>query len=295
MSRYKTPLRYPGGKQKLAPFIEEIIEENSLDGGDYAEPYAGGAGVAIELLLRGTVGHIHLNDSCDGVYAFWHSIIRNTEAFCRRVSGASLTIKEWQRQKEILSRPKEFDLLDVGFSMFYLNRCNRSGIISAGVIGGLNQSGRWKMDARFSRNNLITRIEAIGAKAESISIMNWDAERFLKKYLPLLPKKSLIYCDPPYFHKAERLYLNHYHAADHARLAKVILKLRQPWLVSYDTAREILDYYSEQRSFDYTLQYNAAKAYLGSEVFFFSGRLKLPARSSIESIDIALQNLSLRS
>ena len=200
MSRHKTPLRYPGGKQKLTPFILEVMKENCLQGGESApEPYCGGAGVAIELLLNNHVAQIHLNDSCLGVYAFWHSILRDTDAFCRRISAASLTIPEWRRQREILRRATEFDLLDVGFSMFYLNRCNRSGIISGGVIGGLEQAGKWKIDARFPHNELITRVEAIAAKAASISITNWDAERFIHDYLPLLPKRALVYCDPPYF------------------------------------------------------------------------------------------------
>jgi len=141
MSRYKTPLRYPGGKQKLAPFILEVMKENELVGGHYAEPYAGGAGVAIDLLLSGKVSHIHLNDTCPGIYAFWRSVLTQTEALCRRISRASMTIEEWRRHKEILSRPTEHEQIDVGFSMFYLNRCNRSGIISGGVIGGLKQGG----------------------------------------------------------------------------------------------------------------------------------------------------------
>lgn len=169
MSRHKTPLRYPGGKQKLAPFLLEVLAANRLVNGHYAEPYAGGAGVAVELLIAGKVSHIHLNDSSRAIYAFWHSVLNHTQEFSRRIASASLTVAEWRRQKEILSRPSEFDDLDLGFSLFFLNRCNRSGIPS-GVIGGLNQTGKWKMDARFPRNELITRIEAIAAKKKAITL-----------------------------------------------------------------------------------------------------------------------------
>lgn len=289
MSRYKTPLRYPGGKQKLAPFITELMERNDLCGGHYAEPYAGGAGVALELLLNGHASHIHLNDSCLGIFAFWRSVLEHTEDFCRRIAGASLTVKEWRRQKEILSRQSEFDPFEVGFSMFYLNRCNRSGIVSGGLIGGLSQTGRWKMDARFPRNELIRRVEAIALKRKSITLRNLDAEAFMTDYLPKLPARSLIYCDPPYFNKADRLYLNHYKAEDHARIARVIQRVvKHPWLVSYDSAPEILNYYSRQKSLAFDLQYNAARAYRGTEVFFFSRKLKLPTRSGVPSINQAL-------
>ena len=291
MSRYKTPLRYPGGKQKLAPFILELMKKNSLDGGHYAEPYAGGAGIAVELLLSGEAAHIHLNDSCSGIYAFWRSVLSNPEELCRRISRASMTIQEWRRQKEIFSRQAEFDQIDVGFSVFYLNRCNRSGILSAGVIGGLKQEGEWKMDARFPRNELIGRIEAIASKKSAVTLRNWDAEKFILKHVPKLPLNSLVYCDPPYFHKADRLYLNHYDPEDHARIAQVIQReIKHHWVVSYDGVPEVLKHYSHRRSFLYDLQYNAAKAYKGTEVFFFSDRLKLPKESAVPYIDRALKN-----
>jgi len=292
MSQHKTPLRYPGGKQRLAPFIIEVMEANRIIGGDYAEPYAGGAGIAIELLLSGKARHIHLNDSCKRVYAFWRSILKEPKEFCRRISRASLTIKEWRRQRQIHREPAKHSQFDLGFSMFYLNRCNRSGIATGGVIGGLNQVGKWLIDARFSRNELIKRIEAIAAKKNRISVKNWDAERFILEYVNDLPRKSLVYCDPPYFHKAERLYLNHYEPKDHERIARVVQKkLKRPWLVSYDCAPEVLRYYSKRSRFQFSQQYNAAKAYKGLEVFFFSDRLILPRESSIPAINIAYKKI----
>src|SRR5690348_6077456 len=113
MNRYKTPLRYPGGKQKLAPFVAEVMIGNNLYGGHYAEPYAGGAGVAIELLLSGVASDIHLNDSCSAVLSFWKSAINETEEFCRRISRASLNVREWRKQREILRDRYEHSVLDV--------------------------------------------------------------------------------------------------------------------------------------------------------------------------------------
>jgi DNA adenine methylase len=285
MGRYKTPLRYPGGKQKLAPFILELLMINNLSGGHYIEPYAGGAGIAMELLLNDNISQVHLNDSCESVYSFWYAILNDTDNFCRRISRASLTVMEWRRQREILSRPQDFDRLDVGFSMFYLNRCNRSGILSGGLIGGLNQTGEWKMDARFNRKELMSRIEAIALKRKAIRLYNMDAEQFITRRLPKLPRKALVYCDPPYFHKADRLYLNHYQPEDHIRIAKIIQKtIKQPWLVSYDNAREVAQCYSQRRALSFNLQYNAGPVHRGSEIFFFSDRLKLPDQSIIRGM-----------
>lgn len=292
MSIYKSPLRYPGGKQKIAPFIAEILEDNNLIGGHYVEPYAGGAGVAIELLLNGLISHIHLNDLSPAVFAFWHSIINETEEFCRRISRASLNIEEWKKQREIIRNPKETDRLDLGYAMFYLNRCNRSGIISGGVIGGLNQTGPWKMDARFPRVELIRRIEAIADKKRFIKLKNWDAEKFILNYLPKLPQKTLVYCDPPYFNKAEKLYQNHYTPVDHERISQTIQNnLQHPWIVSYDSNPTIMDHYRNRKSFIYALQYNAAKAYEGSEIFLFADTVKIPTKSSVKFIDHSLATL----
>lgn len=289
MTTYKTPLRYPGGKQRIWPFIDEILAANNLEGGHYVEPYAGGAGIAIELLLRGRISRVHLNDSCIGVFAFWHSILNETERFCRKISRASLTVDEWRKQRAIFRSGHCGNRFDLGFAMFYLNRCNRSGILTGGVIGGLDQSGPCKIDARFPRNELIKRIEAIANRKSAIKIRNWDAERFLVEYVSKLPKKTLVYCDPPYFQKADRLYPNYYSHKDHARIATVIQhNLKVPWVVSYDSAPEILFYYRRRRSFLYALQYNAARAYKGSEMFFFSDELTIPERSAIPSIDKTL-------
>lgn len=295
MSRFNAPLRYPGGKQKLAPFISEILSANNLEGGHYAEPFAGGAGVAIELLLSGLVSHVHLNDSCYGVYSFWKSVLCYPEEFCQRISKASLTVEEWKRQKAIFTDRNNQDILDVGFSLFYLNRCNRSGILSGGIIGGLKQKGKWKMDARFPRSELIRRVQVIAKKRKAIHLRNWDAERYIQEYIPRLPLESLVYFDPPYFKKADRLYMNHYKPEDHSRIAALIQsEVKRPWVVSYDGAYEIMKSYSGCRSFLYQLQYSAASAYKGTEAFFFSDKLKLPKSSEIVAIDRALDSVKRR-
>lgn len=293
MGIFKTPLRYPGGKQRLWAFLDEVLTNNNLTGGDYAEPFAGGAGIAMELLLRNRVSKIHLNDSCNGVYSFWYSILHETERFCRKISRASLSVDEWRKQREVFRHRENADRFDLGYAMFYLNRCNRSGIVTGGVIGGLDQTGPWKIDARFSRNDLIGRIEAIAAQRNSIRIRNWDAERFLMKYIPRLPAKSLVYCDPPYFRKADRLYPNYYGPNDHERLAKVIQSaVKRPWLVSYDSCDEIIAHYTCRKRFSYMLQYNAAKAYKGSELFIFSDKAAIPVQSSLLAIQTALDAIA---
>lgn len=291
MSRYGTPLRYPGGKQRLAPFIREVLEHNGCIGGHYVEPYAGGAGVAIDLLLRGHVAAVHLNDSCIPIYAFWRAVTLHAEQLCERIVKASLTVAEWKRQREIVRAPAGHSELEVGFATLYLNRCNRSGILSGGLIGGLAQRGRWLMDARFPRNELLRRIEVIASCADAIHVSNLDAETFVTHHVPKLPRRTFVYCDPPYYAKAGRLYLNAYDAEDHARIARVIqTKLRRKWIVSYDAVAPIRRLYQNRRQFVYSLQYHAAEAYKGREIFVFGDSVRVPERSVLGFIDAALRH-----
>lgn len=268
----------------------EVLKANGLEGGHYVEPYAGGAGVAMELLVDGHVGHVHLNDSSYHVYSFWHSALTHTDEFCAKISRSLLNVDEWLAHREILRHPDQYSELEVGFATFYLNRTNRSGVLTGGVIGGLSQNGKWKIDARFPRNELIRRIELIGVLRNSITLRNSDAEDFFSNHLPTLPDQTLVYCDPPYFEKASRLYLNHYEPDDHARIAETIQRLENlKWMVSYDGVEQILGYYASRRKFLYELQYNASRAYKGREVFIFSDDLVIPRSSALPHITQALK------
>jgi len=269
-----------------------VLERNSATEWNYVEPYAGGAGVTMELLLANRVRYVHLNDSSIHIYAFWRAILADPEGFCRRISRASLTLDAWRAHREVVRHPERHDLLDLGFSTFYLNRCNRSGVLSAGVIGGTAQRGEWRIDARFPRNELIRRIECIESHKGRITVSNLDAKQFILETVNLLPRNTLVYCDPPYFARADRLYLNTYQPGDHARLARVIqTQLQRPWMVSYDNHPSIVSLYRKRRSFRYALTYSAITAYTGSELFIFSDDLKLPRSSVVPYIASRLSTL----
>lgn len=279
MSYVYTLLRYPGGKAKLSPFIKSVIEENSLCDGCYVEPYAGGGGTALALLFTEYSRRIYLNDISYPLYCLWNAVLNSTEYLIRRISGVRLSPVTWARQKCILRSPHEYSPDQVGFAFLFLNRTNRSGIINGGMIGGKNQTGKWKLDARFTRSELIRRVEAIAEYRNRISIYNMDAMVFMKRIVRRLPANSLIYLDPPYYMKGSRLYPDFYEHDDHARIASYVQEtVRQPWIVTYDNVSEIVRLYSRRQRLTYNLNYSASTHRKGTELMFFSDSLKLPAR-----------------
>lgn len=286
MSGRFSPLRYPGGKGKLAKFVADIIRLNGLQDGLYVEPYAGGAAVAWELLLTGIVRRVHINDLSRPIYAFWHSMLERTEELVRMVADTPLDLDTWDRMKRTFANPTDVDDLELGYAMFYLNRTNRSGMLNGGLIGGRSQNGTWNMDARYNRVELIERIQRIALARRRITLTNIDAAALLHSHATSWPTKTLVYLDPPYFAKGPELYYNFYKQDDHAGVARAVRQLKEvSWIVSYDDVSPIHSLYSSESWLQYKIGYSARQHMQGREAMFFSSGLKIPAvqRSMVET------------
>jgi DNA adenine methylase len=271
-----SPLRYPGGKSQLTPLVIEVLRTNDLFYGQYAEPFAGGAGIACTLLLEGYVSRIHINDLDPSIYAFWWAVVNEPERFCRLVATTPVTIEEWHRQRSFQGRT-DIDHVDLGFSTFFLNRTNRSGIILGGVIGGLEQKGNYLIDCRFHKLNLTKKIERIALNADKINVTNLDALAFLKTFNKLNPaSKTLINIDPPYYVRGPELYRNWFTDEDHKSLAKAVGHIKPFWMVTYDNTVETQQFYSRYPSFSNSLRYTAQVKRIGVELLVMDPRLKLP-------------------
>lgn len=270
-----SPLRYPGGKTQLAPFVSALLTRNNLQGGHYAEPFAGGAGIAWRLLFNGQASEIWLNDINPAVYAFWHAAVNNSEVLCGRIERAALTLDEWQRQREVFQDVRS-NPIDRAFATLYMNRTNRSGILDGGVIGGTQQKGNYKLDCRFNKKELIRKIERVGRYRAVVHLSNEDARLCLARWDKLLPERALINIDPPYYCKGSELYINHFKPDDHASLSRQIRRLKHRWMLTYDDTSEIEALYAGLPTYRMSLFYSAQIKRMGAELLISDPALKVP-------------------
>lgn len=293
---YYSPLRYPGGKGKLASFMEYMIDQLGHRGGTYIEPFAGGAGIAMELLLRNVVSRIVINDYDKAVWSFWRVILTETDRFVEEIRTVPLTMDEWQKQHEILVTQNDKYSFELGFAAFYLNRTNRSGIIKGGVIGGQEQAKDWKMDVRFKREELVTRIQRIAARKKDIKLYNKDVNSFIKNYLPLYEENALIYFDPPYFRKGQQLYMNFFNYKDHVRIEQEIREhVNCDWIITYDYEPQIEEIYHNYNLRLYDLNYSVSTKRKANELMIFKDGIIIPSDEELNSkkINIHIRPLSL--
>lgn len=279
MTIANSPLRYPGGKAILSKFLAHTITMNNLEDGTYIEPFAGGAGAALNLLFGEYVGHIVLNDADRGLYSFWKSVLIDKDDFLTLVDATEVTIGEWKRQRAVYLDQCNHSRLEVGFACFFLNRCNRSGIIvGGGPIGGIEQGGAWKLDARFNKEELIRRIEKIYAYRDRISVYCCDAIKFLRNYVCSDDDggRVFVFLDPPYFVNGRELYLNHHRTKDHARLALFVReRLNVKWLMTYDDVPEVRHLYAKSHLFPFQLDYSVSSRKKGNELLIHPDHVRV--------------------
>ncbi|MBY0427869.1 MAG: DNA adenine methylase [Alphaproteobacteria bacterium] len=272
-----SPLRYPGGKVCLLELMSRVLRLNNLKQGHYAEPYAGGCGLALALLFGGHVSDIHINDVDRSIWAFWSAILNDSEELISRMESTPVTLSQWRKQRAVQLNSSKAEKMDLAFSTLFLNRTNRSGIIkNAGVIGGLAQNGQYKIDCRFNKEELTRRIRRINKYRDRIHLHRRDALKFIDHVQSELPKETFLCIDPPYFSKGSSLYTSFYEEKDHEKVADRILKLKNPWVLTYDFCEDIQRLYKARRQFSYALNYSVQEKRVGTELLIASKGLKIP-------------------
>ena len=260
-----------------------LIQKTGHVGGVYIEPFAGGAGIALDCLLNGVVSEVVINDLDKGIYSFWKAILNDTDRFVEDIRAIPLNIEEWERQRQIyLTNNKKYSY-ELGFATFYLNRTNRSGIIKGGVIGGKEQSGKWTLDVRFNRDALAERVQEVAAHKQKIHVYNKDISSFLSHYAERYAGNAIVYFDPPYYEKGRELYLNFFKHEDHVRIRSEIERLKNlDWVITYDDYPEIRSLYSEHICRRMQWNYFAATKRTVDEIMIFQSERMIPTEQELK-------------
>lgn len=267
-----SPLRYPGGKSSLRAFLSRCIEAMPERDVTYVEPYAGGAGAGISLLLGDRVSRLVINDLDPAVHSFWRAATQHGERLADRILTIPLTLDEWRRQRHVYQAARQDEWFELGLAFFYLNRTNRSGVLNAGVIGGQAQAGRYKIDARFNREQLAQRIRDISERASQIELHSVDGRKLIEQYSS--QSGVFIYADPPYVQMGGSLYLNSFGELDHALLAECLRRNRGAWwFLTYDNAPLVRELYAGMHLGEYSLNWSARNQGTATELFVASDAL----------------------
>jgi DNA adenine methylase len=275
MANTNSPLRYPGGKTKLYPLVHPIVDRN-IPQGVYIEPFAGGGGLALELLFKNHISNVILNDIDYSIFCFWKACLTQTDEFCELIDSCKINIDNWNKQKQIYTGYSGRTILEIGFATFFLNRCNVSGVIRGGPIGGKEQKGVYSLDARFNKKKLIEKIKQIGDFKDSIQIYNENASTFLKYEIKKYPiRHTMLNIDPPYVKKGKMLYENSFEEEDHIELSNVIKSLKHKWIVTYDLCTLVQELYEGYPSRQISLNYSAGQTKKGNELIIFSPNTSL--------------------
>ncbi|MDU4642098.1 MAG: DNA adenine methylase [Negativicoccus massiliensis] len=277
MPRTYSPLRYPGGKTQLSRFVMQVLEINKLDNIVYVEPFAGGFGAGLELLFKNKVKSVIINDYDIAIYSIWYAILNETARFVEDINNIRITIQEWEIQKNIYNKSLEEKIYsyELAFATFFLNRTNRSGIITGGPIGGKNQNGNYKLGCRFNKNDLIRKIVRISGYKDKIQLYNMEANEFIDKIiLRHNPNETFTFFDPPYYEQGKNLYTNFFEHDNHVNLRKKIELLKEYfWILTYDNQKEILDIYEDYDKYLYSINYYAANVKKAKEILIHSNRV----------------------
>ena len=288
MAKVYTPLRYPGGKSALAEFVWHTIELNGFTEIPYCEPFAGGAGVAMNLLLQGKVKSVILNDLDTGIYSIWYAIFNDTEWFIEAINNTEITLAVREQQKKVYNELKDSYgySRDLAFATFFLNRVNYSGILTGGPIGGKEQKGKYKLDCRFNKESLIGKIKEIAKYRDNVQLFHMDAIELLKNQ-----SNIFVFADPPYWQAGDMLYEA---SVEHSKLAKVLCESKDiHWIATYDNNINVANVYEEYGAHSklFELQYSASRKRKELECMFYKnvaiesfGKIKLRETEHISAI-----------
>ena len=283
-----TPLRYPGGKTWLIPYINKFLEFHSISPGTIIEPFAGSASVTIGLLSSNLMKTGIICEKDPLIIAFWNSALNHNAELCESVLNLDVTMDTWWDFKRYIAPESSlhYGTVDLATAFIFYNRTNYSGIINAGPIGGKSQKSSYKLSCRFNKERIIAKIKHLEAYSGRISVVSDDGIELIRRYQKRAEADDLFfYIDPPYYGAGKVLYRDYFRDTEHTELAKTVKTLNSPWLVSYDENEFIRQLYAGSESNYVYTDYQAGHLRRGVREMLFSNR-KIPPLSEAPFLNL---------
>jgi len=274
-----SPLRYPGSKRKLFNYLERVLVYNNLQPRIIVEPFVGGGSIFLNFLSHHEKMRAIIADRDEVVYSFWEVLFTQPSYLIDFIRKAKVNLKTFNYYKHISSHPTRFNRKKLAEACLFLNRTSFSGILndSAGPLGGWKQKSVYKIDCRFGRKNLIKKIKNISTFKSRVIVLPYNWKETIKYVISRYTKKSLLfYFDPPFYRKADRLYRYHFNPTIHGNLRDELMKLKYPWILSYDRAEEIRNLYSDFVRINVSMPYSINSPARRLEKELIITPLKLP-------------------
>lgn len=262
---FRSPLRYPGGKQRAIGQIAKLFPKNAIE---YREPMVGGGSVYFHARTNSFAKKYWINDKFTELVSFWKSV-QNEKTCLQLLAELEELRSSFNSAEEIkdyfLSARKEesHDQYRQAFLFFFFNRVTFSGTTRAGGFSAAASTRRFTASS-------IERLAPMPQALEGTQITNLGFEEVISE-----PGEDVfIFLDPPYF-TATRLYGHggSLHQFDHELLADCLKNSKHRFLITYDDCPEIRELYSWANIQSWSLQYGMNNCNLkhtskvGSEVF----------------------------
>lgn len=245
---YKSPLRYPGGKQRDVRFLGQYLQPCR----EFREPFLGGGSVLLYALKHQLAQQYWGNDLNPAVVGFWQQVKVNAQALGDRAwalreayNGPRKNSPQWQTFRQHFT-----DKLNA-LPAEPFEQAARFFILNRSTSGGATESGGLTAGAycdRFTASSVQT-LKALHRRLDPVQLTNLDYAKLLTE-----PGKNVfIFLDPPYL-SAERSGLygksgNLHRGFDHDRLAGALKDCPHQWLMTIDDCpevRQLYDWASQQ-------------------------------------------------
>lgn len=278
--RYLSPLRYPGGKATIAQHLGDVYlaQDGHMPIEIWIEPFAGGAGAALDLLTRDVVDEAWLIDAHPALAAFWGTVIDDGERLAAVVAATVPTMQLWEQSREVLEAG-DVGTFDLAYAAFVINRCSRSGIVAprSGPMGGRHQTGRYTIASRFNGPPLADRILHVHSLRSRLRVHHGDGIGYIEQLNDSgIVDEVVLFVDPPYIREGNRLYANGLDPAAHQRLSAALHATEARWLLTYDNHCDVQDVlYPDHRVVPFNIRNTANRARLATELAVLSNNLQV--------------------